>query len=372
MNIELRRLAIRGLMSLRDVVIEPGPITVLIGPNGAGKSNLLTVFELLAHLRAGTLALILVERGPASSLLHYGPKNTAAIDLELDFAIDGATALYRVRLAHTPGDDGFVFQDETVGWHSPDDSHPTMFSLGSGHRETALDRDLDGAAGHSVRQLRRCLAQISYFHFHDTSARSSLRTAAREADTRALRSDGSNLAPYLLGLQEAEPGSTAHNAGRRINHLIARVAPSIKTLAPSRVGRDSVRLDWIDDRDEVFGPSRLSDGTLRTIALITALSQPAERLPGFISIDEPELGLHPAALGVLAALVRSVSHRSQVLLATQSPALLDLFTAEEVLVTERSDGASQFRRLNVASLKSWLDDYRLSELYDRNLLGGRP
>ena len=116
----------------------------------------------------------------------------------------------------------------------------------------------------------------------------------------------------------------------------------------------------------------ISDGTLRCIALFTALGQPVESLPAFLSIDEPELGLHPAALGILASLVRSTSTHAQILLATQSPALLDLFDPQDVVVAERAQGATTFRRLDPDQLAGWLEDYSLSELYDKNVLGGRP
>lgn len=133
-----------------------------------------------------------------------------------------------------------------------------------------------------------------------------------------------------------------------------------------------MRLDWIDDQDERFGAHQLSDGTLRAIALITALAQPTEKLPKFISIDEPELGLHPAAIRLLAELVRSVSRHTQVLFATQSTAFLDYFDPEEIVVVERHAGASTFARLNANVLHSWLEDYSLSEVFDKGVIGGQP
>jgi predicted ATPase len=141
---------------------------------------------------------------------------------------------------------------------------------------------------------------------------------------------------------------------------------------PAAGDESAVRLDWVDERDQVFGPHQLSDGTLRCIALFTALAQPVETLPSFLTIDEPELGLHPAALHLLAGLVRSTSAHCQILLATQSPALLDLFEPHEIVVTERKDGSTELRRLDPNALATWLEDYSLSELYDKNVLGGRP
>jgi predicted ATPase len=131
-------------------------------------------------------------------------------------------------------------------------------------------------------------------------------------------------------------------------------------------------LDWIDERDHRFGVHQLSDGSLRAIAWITALAQPARRVPSFPSFDEPELGLHPAAVALLCELVESVAPHAQVLLATQSPALLDYLPVESIVVTERTEGATTLRRLEEDGLRNWIGEYSVSELFDKNVLGGRP
>jgi predicted ATPase len=91
-----------------------------------------------------------------------------------------------------------------------------------------------------------------------------------------------------------------------------------------------------------------------------------------ILIDEPELGLHPAALNVLAGLVKKVSHRAQVIVSTQSSLLLDHFEPEDVVVADRKDGATELRRLESGPLKDWLEEYSLGQLWEKNELGGRP
>lgn len=146
----------------------------------------------------------------------------------------------------------------------------------------------------------------------------------------------------------------------------------IKTLAPQAINGSSARLNWVDDQDQTFGVHELSDGTIRAIALVTALAQPSENLPHFISIDEPELGLHPAAMAIIAGLIRAVRQRCQVVLATQSGALLDLFDADDVVVVERRPPETTLKRLDSAELSEWLADYSLSEIYDKNIIGGRP
>lgn len=122
----------------------------------------------------------------------------------------------------------------------------------------------------------------------------------------------------------------------------------------------------------LFGPHALSDGTLRFICLATLFLQPPEQLPATIVLDEPELGLHPYAIALLADMVRSAAQHTQVILATQSVTLVNQFEPEDILVVDRIQGKSAFRRLGKEEMASWLEDYGLGDLWEKNLLGGRP
>jgi predicted ATPase len=366
----LKRVRVEGFRSLERVDLELGRINVLIGPNGAGKSNLLEVLRLAPLMRTQSLRRFVGEAGGASALLRYGPKVTPEMSLRLEFALENVVAVYSARLGYAAGD-SLVFLDEAVGPGGDE----AEISLGTGHAESQLSKPFDlerFVASFTQNVTKDSLSGMSFFHFHDTSRTSVLRQHARQVDAKYLRSDGSNLASFLLRLRDQDPP-----AWRRIAGWMRQIAPFIKELQPSLVDptrpeASAVRLDWVDERDHVFGVQHLSDGTLRALALISALSQPVEVMPSFVCIDEPELGLHPAAISLLAALVRSASAHCQIVLATQSPALLDHFAPEEVIVTERGDGASAFRRLDAAALAAWLEDYSLSELYEKNVLGGRP
>ncbi|WP_194869277.1 AAA family ATPase [Myxococcus sp. AB025B] len=370
----ITRIKVEGYRSLQRVDLCPGRVTVLIGANGAGKSNLLSLLRMVALMRTGSLRRYVGEAGGASALLHYGPKVTKEIDVRLEFQGTGANA-YGARLGYAAGD-ALLYLDETVEHRPIGGDAFKVTSLGAGHKESLLEMAATEPGNRTARTVRWWLAKTNFFHFHDTSLAAPLRQNSRQEDTNFLRSDGSNLAAYLRALSVSE--EPAHQvAWRRINQLVRRVAPFIKNLQPSLVDpsrpeTSAVRLDWLDERDQLFGPHHLSDGTLRCIALFTALGQPVQSLPAFLSIDEPELGLHPAALTLFASLVRSTSEHVQILLATQSPALLDLFDPSEVVVTERTHGATTFEHLDPERLKSWLEDYSLSELFDKNVLGGRP
>ena len=124
--------------------------------------------------------------------------------------------------------------------------------------------------------------------------------------------------------------------------------------------------------DVYFNASSLSDGTLRFIVLATLLLQPASLRPSVILLDEPELGLHPYAITMVASLVKQASVETQIVLSTQSPLLLDHFEPDDVLVADRVAGATELHRLDVGKLERWLKDYSLGQLWRKNELGGRP
>jgi predicted ATPase len=373
--LKLDRISVKGFRSLRDAGFTLTPVTVVIGPNGAGKSNLLSALHMITKARTRSLRQFVGERGGASTLLHYGPKTTPELTLALSFGREdeGELCIYVANLGLAAGD-SFYFRDERVEYllRGVASGGP----IGLGYPESKLEETASTTNRPEVVRANQLIAGMKFFHFHDTSANAPLRQNSRFSDSRELHSDGSNLASFLYALKtnEHEDSQPSWNF---INGLVRRVAPFIKELVPDLVSphrpeQSAIRLYWRDERDHLFDVSDLSDGTLRVIALFTALGQPADRCPSFVAIDEPELGLHPAAVGIFASLVRSVSEYCQVLLATQSPALLDEFDPEEVVVTERRNGETTFRRLDSVHLAEWLDDYSLSELYDKNVLGGRP
>jgi predicted ATPase len=372
MTPRLTHVRVAGFRSARDVHVDLGPVTVLIGPNGSGKSNLLAALTLVHELTFERLQLFASRRGGASNLMHYGPQRTRAVEIDLVFATAFGQFTYEARLGYG-ADESLIFLDERTGGRKRSDEPWQWHEMGAGHRESLLRREADEHRGPhwqttpgTVYWLMR---QINFYHFHDTSTTSPLRTNAKAEDDQYLRSDGSNLPTFLLSLRDSgDPSWRA--AWNRIQGLVGRVAPCVRRIQPVVVAGGAVRLDWVDDQGETFGPSLLSDGTLRAMALVTALAQPAP--PLLTCIDEPELGLHPAALNIVCGLIKSVAAHRQVIVATQSPALLDEFGPEEVVVVERKDGATELRHLDPKALEAWLDDYSLSELYDKNVFGGRP
>lgn len=370
------RVELSGYRSIAEMDLRLGRVNVLIGPNGAGKSNLLSFLQLVPRLRTRSLRLFVAQAGGADALLHQGSRRTQSMSFRLKTDVDGTLeTVYGGRLEFA-ADNSLFFGEERIAGLRAGEGSTTYTSLGTGHSESHIEASSKNPSLWPASIIRSWMMRMNFFHFHDTSLTSPLRGLGRQEESDYLRSDGRNLAPYLYRLANSSREED-RAAFARIESLTQRIAPYVKSLLPvlavPELGeRSTVRLDWMDVNDCHFGAHQLSDGTLRALALFTALAQPANCLPGFVIIDEPELGLHPAALALFVDLVRSVSSRCQVILATQAPALLDHFEPQEVVVVEAPQGISTFRRLDANDLAGWLEDYRLSELFDQNVLGGRP
>lgn len=144
-------------------------------------------------------------------------------------------------------------------------------------------------------------------------------------------------------------------------------------LNPETDNPELIVLRWLQiGCEDVFNASQLSDGTLRFICLTTLLLQPAELQPATIVIDEPELGLHPFAITILAEMMMKASINKQIIISTQSVELLNNFMPEDVVVVDRGEKGSEFRRLNSDELSYWIEnDYSLGEIWNKNIFGGR-
>ncbi|MGC8475856.1 MAG: AAA family ATPase [Acetobacteraceae bacterium] len=365
MGPRLARITLRGFRTIRDLPeFVPGDLTVLIGPNGAGKSNFIAFFRMLSWALAtpGQLQLHVQMQGGAGRILHDGATRTNEIFADLHIATADGTNRYGFRLVHAAGDT-LLFTDEWNQFTPQGKTYANLPSMGAGHREA----NLLGRAGKTAQFTLSTLRRIIVHQFHNTSATARIRGKWSASDSRWLKEDGANLAPFLLRLQEQHP---AHY--RRIEDTLRLIAPFFAAfdLYPES---DAVLLRWRElGSDQVFDVSQASDGLLRAMALVALLLQPAADLPAVLILDEPELGLHPYAIEVLAGLIRAASKHVQVIVATQSVTLIDQFEPEDIVVVSRPGRESTLRRLDGAALREWLENYTLSELWEKNVMGGRP
>ena len=365
----LRRVILKGFKSIKEMDLELHPLNVLIGANGAGKSNLISFFKMLNEMMAGRLQQYIGTTGRAQSVLHFGPKVTPQMEAKLEFEVDNGVDTYDMRLFHAAGDT-LVFADESLSFLQTGRTWPKLVPLGSGHEETRIGQEAEKGEK-TARVFRHLLNHCRVYHFHDTSPTARVRQYSYIGDNRWLMPDAGNLAAFLLRLRDQE-GESAY---QRIVTTIRLVAPFFDDfdLEPAGPNKNEIILNWRDKgSDQVFGPHQLSDGTLRAICLVTLLMQPESELPDLIIVDEPELGLHPYALNMVAALFKKASHHTQVLISTQSSCFLDNFDPEDVIVVNREGKESHFTRPDVEKLEAWLEEYSLGEVWEKNVIGGGP
>ncbi len=369
MRTRLDSITIKGFKTIRELNdFRPGPLTVLIGPNGAGKSSFLSFFRMLSTMVAGPTLLQhhVSQRGGASKFLHDGPAATPEIDVLLRLHSGSGEIDYHFRLAYA-ADDTLIYADERYRLANGNQTGKPSWQRGGPSDRSSMFWDQE-TYNETTGAIADALRSMLTFHFHDTSVTSQLRRKAEITSDRKFRHDGSNLAPFLYRLQRKEGKSY-----QRIVDTLRLILPFFLDfhLEPDA---DHLLLAWREtESDQVFTASQVADGMLRTIALVTLLLQPDDTLPNLLIIDEPELGLHPYAINIIGGLIRAASQKTQVIVATQSPALVDRFEPSDIVVVERQGRESTFRRLEDSEeLREWLEEYSLSELWAKNVIGGRP
>ncbi|WP_370945914.1 AAA family ATPase [Amycolatopsis sp. cg5] len=364
-NQPLKEIQIEGFTSIRSATVRLGQLNVLVGANGAGKSNFIQALGLLGRIVAEELNYFVNLNGGASALLHH-----SVSPAQIRLLLDAEPNAYEATLEPAANDE-LIFGHEQIYFQNPGYERAWELLLGRGQRETRLhaeagSREGPSVASHVVELLKGCRV----YHFHDTSGDAPVKQFTSTADNLALRNDAGNLAAVLLSLSGSERRAD-QAAYARIVGTVRQVAPFFRDFVLQPESNERLRLRWRQqDSDAVFSANQMSDGTLRFICLATLLLQPD--LPALVVLDEPELGLHPFAIVQLAGLLRQASTRSQVLIATQSVTLMNQFEIGDLIVVERKEGASTFSRPDPGDLATWLDDYSLGELWEKNLLGGRP
>lgn len=353
----LRKVKIEGFKSIESAELMLGDLNVVIGANGSGKSNLIGVFRLLERVLSHNLQVYVASE--PDRLLHHGRKKTAA--LSLDFAFDQNSYGFKLKAAQ----DAMIFEYEKVDYSG-------YWSYGEpiavGHKESKLEEAAKSYHNKIPQYVFPKVRNLVVYHFHDTSDTSPAKQACDLSDNRAFRPDAANLPAYLYWLQEKHPVQFRH-----IEEHIRLVAPFFDRfeLAPSRLNDKKIKLEWRQKgSDAYFDAYSLSDGTIRFICLATLLLQPSP--PALILLDEPELGLHPFAIRILAEMIEATSKRVQVILATQSVTLLNNFEPKDVIVAENDGLKTSFNRLDEEKLKHWLEEFSIGELWEKNVLGGRP
>ena len=361
----IEQIGIRNYKSIREALIPLRNINILIGENGAGKSNFISFFEMVKSLYDQRLGAYMLSNGGMSAQLYRGLKYSKSIEGLIDY--DNKNAFF-FTLCPGVGDKAYI--EETGDYFNA--KGISSKDYGSWNRmiwDNAVEEsEIAEKKYYRAKYIRALLKSFIVYHFHDTSRTSPMRQPCPIGDNSMLRHDASNLPAVLLRLRQTDPA-----AYRLIEATVHSVAPYFKRfrLAPMVTDEARIKLEWEEqDSDMYLDASSLSDGTLRFIALATLLLQ--TELPETIILDEPELGLHPAAMVKLSAMIKRAASKSQMIIATQSVGLISNFSIEDLIVVGRDNNQSTFHRLNDYDFSQWLEEYSVGELWEKNIIGGRP
>ncbi len=404
----LNSLHMKNILSFRDTRVEMKPLNVLIGANASGKSNLIETVALMQSL-PNDLAGFFRRNGPVRDWIWKGDAVDGQVSriAEITAVLDNPEGRHesekqlKYNLRLTENNERLQVVGEKLENILPHQSWQTepyyYFSVENGHGRISSRRsyNLEGSDSRGdepptrltpdnfaptrsvlserrdpdnfpalTRTARRFASMRLYRNWNIGRDSPVRRPQPTDGDIEFLEEDFSNLA---LVVNELQIGGLEGLIDKLLNrfyeeyvNLRPRVYGGAIQLAANEAGMSSV-----------IPATRLSDGTIRFIALLTVLCHPNP--PELICIEEPETALHPGALSLLADLLRSASERSQVIVTTHSPELIDQFTDEPdaVVVCERGfDGDTGLSRLPQEELGEWLKDYRLAELWKKGVLGG--
>lgn len=361
-KLHLKHIKLKGFKSIKSLDLKMGAVNILIGANGAGKSNFISLFTFLSHLSQGKLKTYIEQQGFANTFFHFGAKHTSKISIDLEVGDNG----YYVGFIHGANDDSLIFKEEYCTYV---DSHKLWHVKGR-LGESGLLPESEAESAYVRRYTRDFMQGCRVYHFHDTSASAGFKMANDLNASDYLYKDAKNLAPFLYRLRKKYP-----KRYQDIIVAIQTVAPFFHDFYLEPRGNDDqkIMLKWLHrEHDEPFSANQLSDGTARFICLATLFLQPTHLRPKTIVLDEPELGLHPAALVVLAEIVKSTAKENQVICSTQSISFANLFEVDDFIVVDQKKGVSKFSRPNKKDLEHWLEEYGMGDIWNKNLIGGRP
>jgi len=356
---KLDKIILKGYKSIKEIEIEFNPINILIGANGAGKSNFIGFFDFMRKLIEKELELTVARMGGANKVLYFGVKQTKELFFDLHFTPNR----YVATLIPTQ-DNKLIFKDEKTFIDGSKKNYITPNIGGSESNLPLYNPKNWGVNAYVVKYIN----DWKVYHFHDTSLTSPMKQPSRIDDYYSLAVDGGNIASFLYFIRQNHSQTY-----QKIVKTIQRVAPFFADfiLEPDIANKNIIKLRWKHKgSDNYFDANDLSDGTIRFICLTTLLLQPNP--PTMILIDEPELGLHPFALNILASMFKIASKKTQIIASTQSTTFADFFNPEDILIVDYKNNATEIKRVDNEKLKEWLEEYSIGELWQKNLLGGNP
>lgn len=354
----ITKVKIQGYKSIKEQIIELRPINILLGSNGVGKSNFISSFGFIRDVYNQDLQYHVMKKGGVDSLLHYGSATTKTCEIGLTFEDTNHISFTFEFIQNS-----LMIKKTQSFFKGHGNIYPQTIEKFA--RESNISNNFEGQAYY----INQWMNDFEVYHFHDTGDTSPIKKMSKVRDVKKLRKDGSNIAAFLYHLKKRHPKNF-----NIIENQIKSIAPFFKRfdLSPHADNPETIELTWVDKNhpDTYFNAYNLSDGTLRFICLTTLLMQPDP--PKTIIIDEPELGLHPYAIDMLASTIKKASINSQIIISTQSVNLVDNFEGDDIIITDKQDDSSKFIRLDKEKYADWLKTYTISELWEKNIIGGQP
>jgi predicted ATPase len=363
---------------------EPLPLTslnVLIGPNGSGKSNLIEIFELLKALPTD-LAEPIRDGGGVGEWLWKGEGKRAPASIGAQLHVLGSRAALRYRLGFVSADKGLevrneALEDDGTFYYRFDggrrarivrriDGKPETRQFDPDLQQSVLSQRKDAELYPEVAALGLAFARILTFREWGFGRYVPLRQPQpADLPNNVVLPDARNLGLILNAIEHSD-------AWPRLNAALRRFLPRFERLT-TLVQGGTIQIFLHENGLRTPVPAtRLSDGTIRFIALLAILLRP--RVAPLICLEEPELGLHPDALTLIAELLVEAAQKTQIVVTTPSDVLVSALSehAESVVVCDNLAGASRFRRLESDKLRFWMDKYQLGEIWRTGELGGNP
>lgn len=349
----LTRLNVKNYRSIEDMTLNFGLLTVLVGPNGAGKSSVIDVLRFVRDaLRLGLENAILNRHG-MSALRRWSPKGRPFdVHIELNFQVRGEEVLYAFTLgsirrgeykvkwekyAGTREGKSFGYEIKDRRWVRPpyDERHPEWVSYSRTKKQKGDMVSSEPQLALILPQLFPLLGSIPRFiqdmGFY-TIYPNLLREPQKLANPYPLEERAQNLASVLKDMIRQK---RKHHAFDALLKSVSLAVEGISDISVAQTGGYLVTRLHHGLGGPAFPLAQESDGTLRLLGLLTALHQSPMR--SLLAIEEPELTVHPGALGVLRDTLLEISERSQILITTHSPDLLYDLPAETLRVVEKMD-----------------------------------
>jgi len=392
----IRSIRIENLLSFGPDTpgLELRPLNVLIGPNGSGKSNLIEVLGLLQST-GGDLSEPIRQGGGITEWLWKGiqkQSGSAAPPARIEVLVAplSGLGLLRYKIVFTRVGYSLEILDERVENELPamgkakpyfyygyENGHPVINVKSNGQewkrglerqdinqKQSILSQRKDPDQYPEITYLGEIFGRFAFYRDWEFGIDSEPRLVhAPDEQSDYLEESGSNLA-LLINRMQADPPTED-----QLLHYLKEFYPDAEDL--NVVIREGLIELRIKERSRFTTPAvRMSDGTLRWLSLLAILLNPTP--PPLVCIEEPELGLHPDIIPVLARLLKRASDRMQLIVTTHSESLVEELTEtpESVIVCEKKDGATCLRRLQMEELSKWLSEYSLGDLWRKGEIGG--